>query len=151
MKWSDGEIARKCAVSAEMVRLVRKSIFQNLEDTPSDRTVTRNGTTYTQNTANIGNTRTPASEPTNGKTLMAVLSTPYEHQESQPIESISDDSTPTGKLLVDWDETDWAAYNTRKEEQNVRQAEENIRQVADAKAQRNGMTKASMATGLPLK
>ena len=52
-KWSDGEIARRCAVSAEMVRLTRKSISQNLGDTV-ERLVTRNGTTYTQNTANIG-------------------------------------------------------------------------------------------------
>lgn len=48
---SSYEIARHCGVSAEFVRT--NPIYQSLVDT-SERTVTRNGTTYTMNTANIG-------------------------------------------------------------------------------------------------
>lgn len=52
-RWSDSEIARRCAVSAEMVRKARPAppISQPLEDR---RTVSRGGTTYTMKTAAIG-------------------------------------------------------------------------------------------------
>lgn len=52
-QWSNPEIARKCGVSDEFVRTLRP-IFQPLEDTPSVRKATRNGRTYTMDTANIG-------------------------------------------------------------------------------------------------
>ena len=51
-KWSNREIARQCAVSEWMVRDARGSICENLAD--SSRTVTRGGTTFQQQTANIG-------------------------------------------------------------------------------------------------
>ena len=54
--WSDREIAKQCAVSHEFVRQAR-SICQPLTDTASTetvRTATRNGTTYTVKTGNIG-------------------------------------------------------------------------------------------------
>ncbi len=63
-QWSDREIARQCRVGNKFVGDVRKAIcvpntdniFQPLEDKPK-RKVTRNGTTYTQNTANIGSAK----------------------------------------------------------------------------------------------
>ena len=58
-QWSDREIARRCGVGADMVGDARRSICRNPTDTPTERTVERNGKTYTQNTANIG--RKPAS------------------------------------------------------------------------------------------
>ena len=77
-QWSDNKIAKHCGVSDKTVAAVRKSIFGNSEDAPpsagaaichpltdapTQRTVTRNGTTYTQNTANIGKTDRPALAP----------------------------------------------------------------------------------------
>lgn len=74
-QWSDNKIAKHCGVSDKTVAAVRKSIFgisedtppsagaaicQRLTDTPTERTVTRNGTTYTQNTSNIGKKPPPA-------------------------------------------------------------------------------------------
>ena len=47
--WSNREIARAADVSESFVRHLRENA-----DTPAVRTVERNGTTYTQNTANIG-------------------------------------------------------------------------------------------------
>lgn len=56
-KWSDSEIGRRAHVSHPTVAKIRSELIQagilkNLQDTP--RTVQRGGTTYTQQTANIG-------------------------------------------------------------------------------------------------
>ncbi len=56
---SDREIAKHVGVSHETVRQWRERICQNLTD---NRTVTRNGTTYQQNTANIGRKPAPTFE-----------------------------------------------------------------------------------------
>ena len=52
--WSDRKIAEVCGVGAPLVGDVRRSICNPITDAPATRTVTRNGTTYTQNTANVG-------------------------------------------------------------------------------------------------
>ena len=59
-KWSDREIARRCVVDNSFVSRMRESIQpapsvdkQQIEQ-PVERTVQRNGTTYQQNTRNIG-------------------------------------------------------------------------------------------------
>lgn len=52
-KWSNREIARQCGVSEYMVRDQRGPICDKNADSET-RTVTRNGTTYQQNVANIG-------------------------------------------------------------------------------------------------
>lgn len=51
--WSNREIARACGVSEYLVRDARGPICDKNADS-QPRTVTRNGTTYQQNTANIG-------------------------------------------------------------------------------------------------
>lgn len=51
--WSDREIARQCGVGNRFVGDVRKTICAPNTDN-AERIVTRNGTTYKQNTANIG-------------------------------------------------------------------------------------------------
>ena len=63
-KWSNGEIARRCAVSDVFVGKVRDDLSPNGLEIPPKRTVTRNGTTYTQNTANIGAVPQPIPTPT---------------------------------------------------------------------------------------
>lgn len=64
-QWSDREIARRCGVGNALVSEARKSICLNQTDAAAERTaertVERNGKTYTQNTANIG--RKPAAKP----------------------------------------------------------------------------------------
>jgi hypothetical protein len=62
-KWSDREIARRCNVSRELVGDLRPSsvISDRCENEP--RKVERNGTVYTQNTANIGRKPEPEPEP----------------------------------------------------------------------------------------
>ena len=61
--WSDREIGRRCAVSDVFVGKVRFDLSANGLQIPTERTVTRNGTTYTQNTANVGAKPGPAVPP----------------------------------------------------------------------------------------
>ncbi|MBX3053444.1 MAG: hypothetical protein KF753_18355 [Caldilineaceae bacterium] len=56
-KWSDREIARQAQVSNRFVTNLRNELSVNGSQI-DERKVTRNGTTYTQNTANIGQRRT---------------------------------------------------------------------------------------------
>ena len=58
-KWSDHELARRCAVSVSFVGDLRKAICSQTTDSqqPDTRTVRRNGMTYQQNTANVGKKR----------------------------------------------------------------------------------------------
>lgn len=53
-KWSDRQIAKHCGVSDRMVNGVRADLSAKNSQIDSSRTVTRNGTTYTQDTARIG-------------------------------------------------------------------------------------------------
>ena len=54
-KWTDAEIARRAAVSAMTVGRARQELISNkVIDAPTERIVQRGGTTFTQNTANIG-------------------------------------------------------------------------------------------------
>ena len=55
--WSLREVAGHCEVAPNTVKAVRDSICANCTDTPADnhdRTVTRNGTTYTMQRGSIG-------------------------------------------------------------------------------------------------
>lgn len=56
------EIAKHCGVSRQTVGRVSKTIMSNGQDRPAKRTVTRNNTTYTMNTAPIGKTP-PTGQP----------------------------------------------------------------------------------------
>ncbi|TCP19118.1 ParB N-terminal domain-containing protein [Simplicispira metamorpha] len=59
-QWGDRQIAKHCGVDHKTVAAVRAAIWGNSPDTPTERTVTRNGTSYQQNTTNIGKTDRPA-------------------------------------------------------------------------------------------
>lgn len=59
-QWGDRQIAKHCGVDHKTVAAVRAAIWGNSPDTPTERTVTRNGTSYQQNTSNIGKTDRPA-------------------------------------------------------------------------------------------
>jgi N6-adenosine-specific RNA methylase IME4 len=59
---TDTEIARHVGVTSMTVGNYRKSIIKDFNDT-SERTVTRNGSTYTMNTANIGTRSAPVDDP----------------------------------------------------------------------------------------
>lgn len=61
-RYSDNEIARHVGVDHKTVAVYRKPILGNSQDT-ADRTVTRNGSTYTMNTANIGRREVEAPKP----------------------------------------------------------------------------------------
>jgi len=58
-KWSDRQIAKHCGVHHELVGKVRQELSGGNRQIDQQRTVTRNGTTYQQNTANIG--KSPAA------------------------------------------------------------------------------------------
>lgn len=60
--WSDREIARQCGVGAPLVGSLRKAICNPITDS-AKRTVTRNGTTFQQNTAKIGAAASPVPAP----------------------------------------------------------------------------------------
>lgn len=51
---SDNAIANHCGVGNQMVGHVRSSHFVNHKVSSAERTISRNGTTYTQDTTNIG-------------------------------------------------------------------------------------------------
>lgn len=53
-RYSGEQIAKHCGVSNAMVSRYRESISYIVRDEPQERTVTRNGTTYTMQTGNIG-------------------------------------------------------------------------------------------------
>lgn len=78
-QWSDREIARRCGVAHPFVGKLRP-----VPNEPSgngfqmERKVQRNGTVYTQNTANIGGSQRPRPEPADDRPVF--------------------DSTPTGRL-----------------------------------------------------
>ena len=59
VKWSDREIARQCGVTHPFVSGIRQNLSGNNYQMPQDRVVNRNGTTYAQNTTNIGKAVTP--------------------------------------------------------------------------------------------
>lgn len=58
-QWSDREIGRQCGVSHTFVSSVRSDLSGNRCQIAATKTVSRNGTTYQQNTANIGKTTSP--------------------------------------------------------------------------------------------
>lgn len=73
--WSNVQIAKQCAVSEHLVRDIR-SIFDQVEDR-QPRTASRNGSTYTMRTANIGRrTATVDVETGEDATLRATGSDP---------------------------------------------------------------------------
>lgn len=55
---TDVQIAKHCGVSSMTVGSYRKTIIKSFNDTDTVRTVTRNGATYTMNTAGIGRAAT---------------------------------------------------------------------------------------------
>jgi len=79
---SDRHIARMCAVSNDFVSRMRKEYLSSDDRYSKDstRTVTRGGTTYTQNTTNIGN----HSKPKNALNL-DVIDEWVESREPQPL------------------------------------------------------------------
>jgi hypothetical protein len=63
-QWSDREIARRCAVSDRFVNNLRRDLSANDSQMGQrERKVSRGGTTYTQNTGNIGKQPDPEPEP----------------------------------------------------------------------------------------
>jgi hypothetical protein len=85
VEWSNSKIAKACGVSHTMVNEMR-SILKPFQDTPSDnggqitRKATRNGTTYTVKTENIGKSKpSPESEGV----AQAVLGATYNKQHEE--------------------------------------------------------------------
>lgn len=68
VKWSDREIARRAKVHHQMVAKIRAEL--HLDDHP-DRTAARGGSTYTINTANIGQRAAPVDSEAQAKDAMA--------------------------------------------------------------------------------
>ncbi len=58
--WSDREVARRCGVSHPFVINIRKNLSGNRYQI--ERLTSRNGTTYTQNTAKIGKSKPQSVE-----------------------------------------------------------------------------------------
>jgi hypothetical protein len=63
-RWSDSEIARRCAVSQPFVSSLRPSLITVISEKPVEKTyTTKHGTTATMHTANIGRRETVATPP----------------------------------------------------------------------------------------
>lgn len=76
-QWSDRQIAKHCGVHHELVGKVRMELSGGNRQIGQERIVTRNGTTYTQNTSNIGKpapapTTAPAPAPVAPRTVSVV-------------------------------------------------------------------------------
>lgn len=99
--WSNGEIARRCAVSDVFVGKVRDDLSPNGLEIPPKRTVTRNGTTYTQNTANIGAVPQPIPTPT-AKEYAAAVQERNASAISNPQSPISNPAPPADAPLPEW-------------------------------------------------
>ena len=95
--WSNREIARQCGVSEGFVRSQRNPIcVPNADSVP--RTVTRNGTTYQQNTANIGAASKPDQDPhPQQNNVVSLQSQPEKVEQSKPEQEHADDPA-TAKL-----------------------------------------------------
>ena len=97
--WSGEAIAKACVVSAMTVSRIRAeiaAISNNVRATPDDcvpRTVTRNGTTYQQNTANIGTG--PAQARQNASAPVTTVSQP------KAITPAPDDSAPPAQSEIE--------------------------------------------------
>ena len=75
--WSQEQIAKACRVSTGLVsKIINKASLHGEEMKPTTRTVTRNGVTYEQNTANFGKSAAPAvAQPP--ETTVEPRSTPH--------------------------------------------------------------------------
>ena len=95
--WSNREIARQCGVSEGFVRSQRNPICApNADSVP--RTVTRNGTTYQQNTANIGAASKPDQDPhPQQNNVVSLQSQPLKQEQSKPDQEPTD---PERKALA---------------------------------------------------
>jgi hypothetical protein len=80
-KWSDRNIAEKCAVSSPFVAHVRESICKPFTDAPAPiepRKVERGGTVYTMNTAAVGKRAAVTPEPSPVRELSRTTTTTVE-------------------------------------------------------------------------
>lgn len=83
--WSDREIARRCGVSHPFVASIRAGLSGNDYQMTETRTVERGGTTYTQNTTNIGATKTdPDCQPGSVEDAPQAVDPQPEDAECQP-------------------------------------------------------------------
>ena len=89
-KWSDTEIAKRCGVSQPFVGTVRKDLSHNDYEMAEPRTATRNGTTYTIDTARIGRSST-TERVTESTTLFADEERePPAHEQNAPETDLQD-------------------------------------------------------------
>lgn len=101
-QWSNREIARRCGVSHEMVRLIRGEVSDKICQRQK-RTIRRNGKIQSMNIANIG-TRTIGKEPTPKDSeaiqKMDIISpAPNQESEQQPVTTVknTDQQAPSYK------------------------------------------------------
>lgn len=105
--WSDREIARACGVSNRFVSNLRPSV----NGSQIERTVTRNGTTYQQNTSNIGASskadqrtsepETPAAGPVESSGPAEEASVSNAGQEAPEAEQVDPERRKLAKLTTD--------------------------------------------------
>jgi len=119
--WNDSEIARRCHVSDHLVATIRKQLapvhHREFEDRP--RTVSRGGTTYTQETANIGRSRTPNPESKKGSSEQGPqpqsASSPQESPEPAPEPAPEAAPEPVSQELVSSNDDATAAQDLAPE------------------------------------
>ncbi|MGR1582454.1 hypothetical protein ACSSNL_13430 [Thalassobius sp. S69A] len=85
-QWSDREVARRCGVSHPFVSSIRSDLSGNGYQMQRERTVERNGTTYQQNTANIGKAAEKPKAQGQGQPAAALEEMrPESRQDSAPV------------------------------------------------------------------
>jgi hypothetical protein len=90
-KWTDVEVSKQCRVSSDFVGNVRRQanaegIINPIND--ACRTVTRNGKTYEQNTANIG--RKPSPLPETDEEFQQPVRRTQEPEENKPVQRVAE-------------------------------------------------------------
>ncbi len=92
--WSDSEIGRQCAVDHKTVKRLRADHLGNSQD-GGERTVERNGKSYTMNTATIGTAPVRAFDPHQAREILGARP-----ESDQPYKAISPTLAYLASVLI---------------------------------------------------
>ena len=108
-RWSNNQIAKKCAVSLDLVNRMRSSLNDSLSEKPTERTyTTKHGTEAIMNTKNIGR-RSRDDGPEEDVKMELVLDEKnhrYDSEENIPDEGPEDDIDGEEEFVFDLTEDD---------------------------------------------
>ncbi len=156
--WSDHQIAKACGVSHPFVGKLRADLSSNGYKIPTERTVERNGTTYQQDTTNVGGKKIekpspathkpdepedndePASEVEALRAELAELKSQYDELLSQYKEVVADNASMAAVFEAD-DKVTAAVAEAKKNRELYRIEKERITGLMNENAELNRLVK----------